>query len=67
VKRDAAAVVAALGLLDARVEGEVRLPDRRRARERSGLEADVEVGLQERHLRDFSKCKAFYLLKRAKS
>ena len=48
---DAAAVVAALGLLDPRVEGKVGLPDRGRARKGSGLETNVEIGFQECHLK----------------
>ena len=50
VKGDAAAVVTSLGLLDPGMEGELGLPDGRRAGEGSGLEPDVEIGLEERHL-----------------
>ena len=53
VKRDAAAVVSTLSLLDPGVKGELSLPDGRRTGKRSGLETDVEVRFEKGYLRKY--------------
>lgn len=53
VKRDAAAVVSTLSLLDPGMKGELSLPDGRRTGKRSGLETDVEVRFEKGYLRKY--------------
>jgi hypothetical protein len=53
VKRDAAAVVSTLSLLDPGVKGKLSLPDGRRTGKRSGLETDVEVRFEKGYLRKY--------------